>query len=228
MATVAERPRPPPSRPAPPSAAAAGGARPAPPAGRAGLPVTVDRRVQPLLRLPDGGQPVLLLHPVRHPQRPRLGRPRQLPVHVHRRRPVLAGGAQHHLDHRLPGPAPGRLRHRGGHRADQGQAGPVGLPDDLLPAHHGPAGRGRRRLGVPAQPGRARQPHPRLPAPARAPVVLRPGLDQAGAAAARPVDGRADHDPVPGRAPRRAHAALRGGRARGAGPGSGSGTSPCR
>ena len=41
---------------------------------------------------------------------------------------------------------------------------------------------------VPAQPGRAGQPHPGLPAPARAAVVLRPGLDQAGAAAARPVD----------------------------------------
>ena len=39
----------------------------------------------------------------------------------------------------------------------------------------------------PAGPG---EPHPRLPAPARAAVVLRPGLDQTGAGAARPVDGR--------------------------------------
>ena len=88
MATVAEpaagRRRQGPCRRAPPPQAALG---PAPPAGRARLPVAVDHRLQPFYVYPIAAEPVLLLHPVRHPQRPGLGRPRQLPLHVHRRRP---------------------------------------------------------------------------------------------------------------------------------------------
>src|SRR6266498_632783 len=183
--------------------------------GGAGVHVAVDHRVLRLLRVPDGLQPVLLVHQVQHPRAAQVGRLQQLPVHVHQRPAVLGVGQEHAVAHRLPGAAAGHLRDRDRHGADQAQARAPVLPDDLLPADHGPPGRGGARLRVPAQPGRADQPHPSPAAPAAAAVVRRPALHQARPADPRHVDHRPDHDHLPGRAARRAAAALRGGRDRG-------------
>ena len=103
------RPRPGPRGRAPPEAATLG---PAPPAGRARLHVAMDHRVLRLLRVPDGLEPVLLLHQVRHPEPAGVGRPGQLPVHVHQRPAVLGGDPQHPVDHRRHGAAPGAVRDR--------------------------------------------------------------------------------------------------------------------
>ena len=184
-------------------------------AGRARLHVAVDHRVQRLLRVPDGRQPVLLLYQVRHPEPAGMGGPGQLPVHVHQRPAVLGGDQEHAVDHGHPGPAPGAVRHRHGDRPDQGQARAAVLPDGLLPAHHGPAGGGRARVHLHPQPGRAGQPHPGAAAPARAAVVRGPALDQAGPDPDRPVGHRPGDDHLPGLAAGRAQAAVRGGRPRG-------------
>jgi len=217
----------------PPSERGRAAAR-APPLGRPQLPgrpappVAVDRRLRRLHARPDAAQPVLVLLPLRHGQRPAVDRPRQLQVHVrarpHRRpagrgaRPVLLGvGPQHSVDHRLRRAAAHRLRHAHGDAADAAQARRERLPHAVLRAVDGAARGDGPRLRLPPQPRlRTDQPpHRRDPRALGAALVLRPGLGQAGAAHHGPLGHRRRHRHLPRGPPERAPRPLRGDRHRG-------------
>ena len=100
---------------------------------------------------PDGGQPVLVVHPLRHGQRAALGRPRQLPVHVRcrarsraprRADPYFWQAVRNtRMDHRVRGAAARGVRDAHRHAAHPAQARRERLPDALLHAVDGAQGR---------------------------------------------------------------------------------------
>ena len=102
----------------------------------------------------------LLVHELRPAVDAPRGRPRELPVHVHQGPDVLAGDAEHRVDHRGRRAAADRASpsSRRGCSRDRSEASRLYRTFFFLPTM-APAGRGGARVRLPVQPGdRADQP----------------------------------------------------------------------
>ena len=151
---------------------------------------------------------------------PQVRRPGELHVHVHEGPAVLAGDAQHAVDHRGRAPPRDRVRDADRDAAHAAAPGAPRVPDRLLPADARAGRRGGARVRVHPQPVvRAREPDPegaRRRSPAA--LVLRPLDLEVGPRVPRPVGRGADDDHLPRGPPRRPGAPVRGRRDRGREP----------
>src|SRR4051794_37563313 len=168
------------------------------------------RRLLRVLRLSARDERIPVVQPLRPAVAAALGRPRELPLPLHRRPAGLDRGQEHALADRRHSPAadPVRLRHRGAACTRAARCGD--LPHDLLPACARAPRCGHARLRLhPQSRHRAREPDPRAPRDPGPAVVPGSSVVEAVAHAARDLGDRQHHDHLPRSGARRSAPPVR-------------------